>query len=404
MIKTTSSMKKIVALAAGGTGGHMFPAMSVAAELLMNNYKVILVTDEKFNKYKMNFKEILSDPNFSVEFIRINSDTRKSMRLLRLILPIICSIIKLISFLRRNRVKAVVGFGSYVSFPVIIGGLLTGAKCLIHEQNASMGLANRISLFFCKHCMVGFPETDSVPFLLKKRVIFTGIPVRESIRSLYDKNTIDAINYDAFFLIYDRINILIIGGSQGARSFKTFVPQALSMLPDSIKRKLDIHHQCHLDDITEVRNEYIRGSLYAVIAPFFNNVHELMSRSHLMISRSGASTVAEITAIGTPSILIPYPLATDDHQRKNAMYLSNNGASILLDQEDITITKLSHIISNLVQNEGDLPRLSHNAKHLAKIDAHKEVVRIIDRCLGVLASSGIETKSKTMITHNVGIS
>ena len=367
---------KKIAIAAGGTGGHIFPALSVAEFMIENGYKVFFITDKNFDKLidkSSLFKgdSAINSTSFKLHYIKIKRRRGFKGRI-RMAIDAFFSIFSTAIELKRSRSEGVIGFGSYVSLPSIIGGFIIGKKTVIHEQNSVLGLANRISVFFASVCLCGFPNVEKVPIFQRRKFIFTGNPMRKEFVNFYINNISSSIDKD-YFDTFHKINILILGGSQGAGIFKKIIPSALCNLPTKIKRRVMVYQQALEKDVEEVEAFYEKEGIKHTVKPFFKDVLEIMNSCHLFIGRSGASTIAELTCIGIPSILIPYNLAADNHQYKNALFLQENGGAVVLDQNKTREKSLTQTIQFLLSSEKDLLEMSANMKFLASPFATKKV-------------------------------
>ncbi len=403
MVEGIKNSKKNVVIAAGGTGGHIFPAMCVALQLLDKHYKVTFVTDNNFDRYSKAFEDVLSRWNFTVKYVHVKPTYNVLQRIMQVPRVLLC-IALLFGFFWRKKINLVIGFGSYVSLPSIIAGFLCGCKTMLHEQNTIIGISNRLAIWFCNVGLLGFSEVGGVPRLMRRKMIFVGNPVRDEVKDLHYQNVSNIINYEAFYKIYHKIHIFVIGGSQGAESFANFVPQAICSLPSDLKAKLCIFHQAPEKDVEVIKKMYEDNLMLADVRKFFYNVPEIMSKSHLVIGRSGAITIAELLVLGAPSILIPMPWSANNHQVVNAKYLANRGACVLVEQGGITAQKLSSIISHLLRNEHELSKMSANAKQICEAYAAEKVVEMID---GLLGNKNIDDVKQTAINKinydNIGI-
>ncbi len=401
-----NNMTETVVIAAGGSGGHIIPALVVSDIWIQKKVNIIFITDRKFDNYSNNFQYIINHYNFEILYIDMPnfSEHPYIQKIIRSVYAI-KAIFRIIKNISNKNVKAVIGFGSYVSLPTIIAGWIIGKKTFIHEQNSHMGLANRISMIFVKLAMLSFTTTSGIPFLFKYKTIISGFPLRKEIKELHYQNVIDTINYESFFKIYDLITIVIIGGSQGAKLFQDIIPEAIMSLHKDIRDKIQIYHQVRSEDVKRIANFYQENNISYEVGSFFANAPELMSKAHIIISRSGAGTLFEIMALGTPSVLIPYPLATNNHQLKNALFMQNNGAAVVVEQKDINSQKITDILLRLFNDHYDLSRLSHNAKRLSDINADIKIIRSVEKIVGHL---GIDFHIKTynssqIVSTNVSI-
>ena len=371
-------LSKTVIISGGGTCGHIIPALTVAEILLGKGYRVLFVTDTKFDNYAQHFQSIISSPSFNI--VRVKSNYTPSMisRLLS-IFKLLSNIVKISRIILKYNVSVVAGFGGFVSISSVIAGFLTFRKCVIHEQNACLGFANRVSAIFSSVILLGFPDTYGIPRIGKGKYIFVGNPVSQALKKMHYKNNIDAINYEAFFKIHDKISIVIVGGSQGATILGDEVAHALCDLPMNVKKKLTIHHQCRASDVDKILSIYNDKELYADVRSFFADLPSVLSGAHIFIGRSGAGAISDITTLGVPSILVPFAKAANNHQFKNAQYLYKNGACVLIDETDFSCKKLTGMLTVLLKDERGLFEMSENAKKLCVINASSKIALIVDR-------------------------
>jgi len=329
------SEEKTVILCAGGSGGHIFPAMAAAEELLQKGYDVVLFTDcrgENFKNEKIKVYTIMG------EAVSGRSLWHKCVAAVKLGLGTIQSLL----LIKKLKPVAVVGFGGFASVP---GGLaaefFTNIPVVLHEQNAVLGRANRLLAKRAALLITSFAKTSMVP--TKTKVKYVGMPVRkevaEAAASPYPKLTGRT-----------KINLLIIGGSQGAAVLSKIVPAALKLLPESIKKRLNVCQQCRPEDLDNVRLSYIGSGIRTELASFFPDIPQRMVKAHLIISRAGASSMAEIFTIGRPAILIPYKFAADNHQYENAFSLNERGGGWILKEDTLTSPILCARLISLFEN------------------------------------------------------
>ena len=312
-----------IVIAAGGTGGHFFPAEALAAELAQRGQRVALMTDARSGG--------LASPAFEgrERFVLSGSGIagRGVLRAVKSAIALAAGTWQARAILSRLRPTAIVGFGGYPSVaPVLASRFLTARPAVIlHEQNGVLGRANRWLASRADLLALSLPGTTRIPEGTRTEV--TGNPVRPAIVALagapYTPPT-------------GEIRLLVLGGSLGARIFSDIVPPALALLPAELRARIALTQQCRAEDLARVRSAYEQSGVAATLAPFFPNVAELLRDTHLAIARAGASTVAELATIGRPSILVPLPGAIDDHQRANAAALATPGGAILIDQATLT--------------------------------------------------------------------
>ncbi len=359
-----------IVLSAGGTGGHLFPAQALAAELLRRGRKIVVMTDARGRHYDTQFS------GATIETVPAATFANRSIpSLLAAPWEIAGGILVGLFKLLRLRPAAVVGFGGYPSLPVMIAARLAGFPTAIHEQNAVLGRVNRRVASGVGAVAASFPLTHFAP---KSRVVYTGNPVRAEAQRLAGAHYAPPAPNGA-------IRLLVFGGSQGARAMSELVPAAIAALPAGLRARLEIVQQCRAEDIDSVRSSYAASGTKAQLATFFNDLPERMAASHLVIARSGASTISELTVIGRPSILVPYPFATDDHQSANADVLVGAGAAWSIQQRDLTAEKLSRMLGDVLSAPDVLARHAAAARAIGKPDAAMRLADLIDRLGGETA-------------------
>ena len=384
---------KVVAICAGGTGGHIFPALSVAKLLINDGYYVVFFTDKKFFNY-VNDQDVLLHCGM-FEVIELSAKNASRFKQIFMILRDFwkCSIIK------SRGVKLCIGFGGLVTFAPMLFSILTLKKTIIHEQNSVMGLANRLLLPFVDKCLLTFDKMLGIPTIFKRKCIVVGNPIREEIKKLVYNYDNPSVNYRAFYKIEDVINLTITGGSQACKAFDEIIPNAIAMLPNNITTKLHINHQCKYSNIEFLENFYTEKGISHNVRPFFHNMGEIFRSSHLVISRAGSTSIAEITALGVPSILIPLPTSANNHQYFNALYLRDNNATMLIEQQILTPESLSQLLLNMFNHDASLFELSQCARKLAKLNADIEIFNIINTLLG--NNIFVSKKDEQLSTNNI---
>jgi UDP-N-acetylglucosamine--N-acetylmuramyl-(pentapeptide) pyrophosphoryl-undecaprenol N-acetylglucosamine transferase len=356
--------KGIIMLAAGGTGGHLFPAEALAHELKALGYSVHLVTDSRAERYAGKFP---ADEIHVVPSATIGSKNP---------LKVAGSLWTLWSGMRiarrlmaKVRPKVVVGFGGYPTIPPLLAATGTGIPSMIHEQNAVMGRANKALAKRVKAIAGGFlPETNG-PYAAK--TVTTGNPVRPAV-------------LDAAKVPYqpsgegEEFRLVVFGGSQGAQYFSKSVPTAISLLDDSLRARLRVTQQARAEDMPMVEGCIAKLEMSADIAPFFTDMAERIAKAHLVICRSGASTVSEIAVIGRPAILVPYPYALDHDQAANAAALAATGGAKVIAQTELSAEKLSRILTEAMNNPAKLAGMAASAKQAGKPDAARLLAAMVE--------------------------
>ena len=322
----------LLVLAAGGTGGHMFPAQAIAEEMVESGWQVKLSTDSRGARYCENFPS-------DVEVLIVNSATfsgRSIFGKLSVPLKIFYGILQSLIWFKRNKPSCVVGFGGYPSIPAITAALIWRIPTILHEQNGVLGQVNKL---FAKK--VDFVAYGIAPECLSsENSKYIGNPVRNSVLKFKESPYIPPGDYP--------INVLVIGGSQGARIMSDIVPAALSSLSEKNKKNLRVAHQARPEDKDRVIKLYSEHNIDAEVSSFFDDVPRRISEAQLVISRSGASSVADIATIGRPSILVPLKSARRDEQSINAESMTSINSAISFVEDDFTEEKLSKCIAKFL--------------------------------------------------------
>ena len=360
----TDDTTKLILLSAGGTGGHMFPAAALAQDLISRGFRVELVTDPRGKQFTQSFGAI---PITVIQAGTLGSGIVGKMMG---VAGVACGITQAFSLLKRLKPDVVVGFGGYPSFPAVFAAQHKKISTIIHEQNAILGRANaalapraeRIALSMSH--IHGLGESD-VP-----RATVTGNPIREQIASLYNK-PYPTVQPDG------TIRILVMGGSLGAHIFAEVVPNALTRLTPDYRTRLEIVQQCKPDDIDAVREMYEKGGVKAELHTFIEDVPGELAKCHLIIGRSGASTVAEATTSGRPAIFVPYPHHEDQQQKVNADAVADAGGAWVMTQNGFTEEALLARIETFMQNPEILFRAAENARSMGRPDAARRLGNLV---------------------------
>ncbi len=357
--------KPLVILTAGGTGGHVYPAEALAEELSARGYKLALVTDQRGkDNYKGRLGEI---PNFAVPAGGI---VGKSLGFKIKSLAKTClGIWKAVWIVLRLKPVCVVGFGGYASFPCSVAAILTGTHLIIHEQNSVMSRTNRFLSKYATLIAQSFRKVKFTPSHVK--TILTGMPIRAAIAEVAD------LPYPSLG-DEDKMQLLILGGSQGAKVFSEVVPEAVKSFNSEQQAKLRIIQQCRKDDVEVLKKAYEGVEAEVIISHFFDNMPELYAGTHLIVSRAGASSVSEIAVAGVPSILVPLPIAADDHQTGNADLIGDAKAGIVIAQKEFTAEKLGRLILDLMNDYECLQIMSNNAKKAGIRDAASRFAKAVE--------------------------
>jgi UDP-N-acetylglucosamine--N-acetylmuramyl-(pentapeptide) pyrophosphoryl-undecaprenol N-acetylglucosamine transferase len=359
----------LIALAAGGTGGHLFPAEALARALLAQGYRVALVTDRRGQAFGDKL------PGVDLHRIRAGRFDAGVMSKVVGLAELALGTLEAGRKLRALAPAAVVGFGGYPSVPTMLAAARLGLPTLIHEQNAILGRANRLLAPRVRRIATSFPELGGVRGADRAHLVETGNPVRPAIAALRG-TPYPALAPEA------ALHVLIIGGSQGARVLSEVIPAAFAALPEPIRRRLRVTQQARAEDIDTVRRAHEGSGVAAELATFFTDVPERLARAHLVISRSGASSIAEIAMIGRPAILVPYLHAADDHQSANARALERAGAAWVMPQPSFTPSALAAKLEALIAAPEALAIAASAAFGLGRPDAARDLAALVVAVMG----------------------
>jgi UDP-N-acetylglucosamine--N-acetylmuramyl-(pentapeptide) pyrophosphoryl-undecaprenol N-acetylglucosamine transferase len=359
---------KLVALAAGGTGGHLFPAEALARELMARGYRVALITDRR----GQTFGEKLGVELHRIRAGRLDAGLKgKIVAVAEMALGTLGAQ----RLLHRLDPACVAGFGGYPSVPTMLAAARLNLPTAIHEQNALLGRANRLLARRVARIATSFAETAGIRARDRAKVVLTGNPVRPAI-ALMRGVGYPVVEHDEPF------RVLVLGGSQGARILGTIVPQALSRLDPALRRRLDVAQQARPEDLPAARDTYRRAEIAAELESFFDDVPARLASAHLVISRAGASSVAEIAAIGRPAILVPYAHAAEDHQSLNARAFANSGAAWVMPEPDFTAEALAARLQALIADPMGLARAAAAAAAQGRPQAAHDLADLVDRLAG----------------------
>ncbi len=362
-------------LAAGGTGGHMFPAEARARELRARGVEVVLVTDRRGAGFGGDLADVETH-HISAGGIAGGSPIKRLSGLLRLAL----GVLQARSLMRRLDPDAVIGFGAYAAAPTVLAGSFLGRRVILHEQNAVMGRANRLLAGRADIIATGFARVEGLKAAERPKTRMTGNPVRPDIQSVgqqaYQRPRAGAA-----------IHLLVVGGSQGAKVFNSVVPAAVARLPETLRVRIRIAQQVPGGVLDQVQADYRDCGVEADLAGFFDDIPARLARAHLVICRAGASTIAELASARRPAILVPFPHATDDHQTANARALVNVEAGWLIPQSDLTPEALAGQLETLLNTPARLQSAAARAGDLAPGDA---AGRLADLVCGSANDNGDE--------------
>lgn len=357
-------MSRVCVVAAGGTGGHMFPAEALARELSSRGWRIVLATDHRGEQYAHAFP--------AEERIALDAATgRGPIGLAKAGLTIVRGVFQARAALKRLDAAVVVGFGGYPSAPALLAALSQGRPTLLHEQNAVLGRTNRWLAPYVGAVAASFPDLHKVPQGVGARVTLVGNPVRPDIRALQDRPFV-APAWDG------PIHVLVTGGSQGARILSETAPRAMAGLPDAIRSRLRVQQQSRPETLEAARQIYLDAAIDAEVAPFFRDMARRLSQAHLVIGRAGASTCSELAVAGVPSLLIPLKIAMDDHQRFNAASLAAAGGAEVMLEDEVTVERLAAVLEAMLGDPVRLEAMSRGARTAALPDATPSLADMVE--------------------------
>ena len=353
----------LLIIAAGGTGGHMFPAQALAEAMLARGWRVKLSTDARGARYAGGFPEAVT-----IEEVRSATFARGGLaEKMKVPLQLLGGVLSAMGRMLLDRPRVVVGFGGYPSIPALSAAWALRIPRMIHEQNGVLGRVNaafarRVNRLACGTSPTSMPEGIESEF--------TGNPVRAAILERAGAGYIPPGDYP--------MDLLVIGGSQGARILSDVVPAAVAALPAEIRRNLSVAHQAREEDIDRVVAAYEAGNVAAEIAPFFADIPRRLSECQLVISRAGASSVADISVIGRPSILVPFAAATANHQAANAKMLSSVDAAIVFPESQFTPEALTESLLSILSNPKAASSMSLAALSAGRPDATERLAALVE--------------------------
>lgn len=357
------SSKGLIVLAAGGTGGHLFPAQALAESLIARGYDIHLMTDERVRDYGKNFPASLTHIVHAA-----SPSLKKPMSLLKLY----GGYRKAKSILRRLQPLAVAGFGGYPSFPPLMAAASLDIPTIVHEQNAVMGRANKFLAGRVDAVASSFPQITGISSNIQNKLTFTGNPVRAI--ALKEK----AAAYPALGKT-GAFHLVVFGGSQGAKFFSDFMPEVFAALTPSSMKRISLTQQVRGEDLGRVTEAYAKLGLKLDLQPFFSDMPHRIAGSHLVICRSGASTIAELGVIGRPAIMVPLPHAIDNDQLKNAQSFAKVGAGWVKEQASLKSTEFASFLEGLMAAPTSLKKAADLALDHGKPDAAERLADLVEK-------------------------
>jgi UDP-N-acetylglucosamine--N-acetylmuramyl-(pentapeptide) pyrophosphoryl-undecaprenol N-acetylglucosamine transferase len=360
-------VKRTFLLAAGGTGGHMIPAHALAEELAARGHRVVLITDDRGARIPGLFKGV------DVHVLPAGRLGGGVLGWIKASRGILAGRKAAKALIRQYEPAVAVGFGGYPALPTLLAALSEKVPTALHEQNAVLGRVNRLLARFVKVLATAYHRVDRVPKGIEPVIV--GNPVRAEILSLRDQPYPPLTEEGVF-------RLLVTGGSQGASVLSTVVPDALGLLPIALRHRLQVTQQCRPEDIDKVRARYAELDIPADLATYLADLPERLGWSHLFVGRSGASTIAELTAAGRPAILVPLPSAMDDHQTANAREMAATGGAASIPQSKFTPQQLAKQMQKLALEPGALENAAARARDAGYPQATQALADLVESLAG----------------------
>ncbi|MEJ8474690.1 undecaprenyldiphospho-muramoylpentapeptide beta-N-acetylglucosaminyltransferase [Roseibium algae] len=359
-------MTDTILLTAGGSGGHLFPAQALASELGRRGYLVELATDERADKFGTEF------PARKVHIVESETLRGKNpIALAKTAMSLLRGTLQARRIIKQLKPRVVVGFGGYPTFPPMFAARLTGTPSVLHEANGVMGRANKLLAKGATAIATSLPLAG-LKSALDVKCALTGNPVRDAVIS------VAAAPYP-MLSEETRFHLLVFGGSQGARFFSDAMPAALAKLPDALRKRIKLVQQCRPEDLSRVGKAYVELKVEAELHSFFTDMPQRIADSHLVISRSGASTVSELAVIGRPAILVPFPGALDQDQLVNARTLEAVGSAWPVQEKNLTPQRLADDLIRLMTAPETLKKAANAALREGKPNAVVRLANLVEQ-------------------------
>jgi UDP-N-acetylglucosamine--N-acetylmuramyl-(pentapeptide) pyrophosphoryl-undecaprenol N-acetylglucosamine transferase len=360
-----SAVSRHYVLAAGGTGGHLIPAFALATELERRGHHVALVTDERGAR-------IPGKPSFlPAHVLPAGRMSKNPIGLVRAARAIVQGRAMAMRLFESFEPSCVVGFGGYPALPALLGARAAGVPTIIHEQNAVLGRVNRLLAGRVDLIATSYHEVERLDPKFWTKVRLVGNPVRPEVLALRGE-PFPEFTDDSLF------RVLVTGGSQGASILSEVVPDGLAMLPPALRHRLQVTQQCRPEDLEAVRARYAGHQIPAELGAYFENMAERLAEAHLFVGRAGASTIAELTAVGRPAILIPLPIATDDHQAANTGEMVKAGGARAIRQEGFNAKELAKQIQTMALHPKALANAAHAAWNCGLPNAVSDLADLVE--------------------------
>lgn len=367
---TPTGASRHFVLAAGGTGGHLIPAFALATELHARGHHIALITDERG-------AAIPGKPDFlTAHVLPAGRFGKNPLGWPKGVSAVLEGRAMALRLFQSFEPSAIVGFGGYPALPALLAATAVKLPSIVHEQNAVLGRVNRLLAGRVDAIATSYEKVDRLKPKHAAKVHLVGNPVRPEVLSLREQD-FPAFTEESLF------RILVTGGSQGARVLSEVVPDGLAMLPPALRQRLQVTQQCRPEDLEAVRARYASHDIPAELGTYFEDMHERLADAHLFIGRAGASTIAELTAVGRPAILVPLPIATDDHQAANTREMVKAGGARMIRQDAFQPKELAKQIQAMAMNPQSLANAAHCAFNCGRPEAAKDLADLVESMSGI---------------------
>ena len=357
---------KLAVVAAGGTGGHLFPAQALAEVLIARGWRIALASDDRVASLAESFP---AERRIGLSAATFRRGDPAGMA--RAGFHVARGVLQARKAFRALKPAVVVGFGGYPSAPGLLAAVSMGLPSVVHEQNAVMGRANRWLVPYVKAVACAFPALEKAPAKDAARAVVVGNPVRPEIRALY------AVPYEPPGET-GPLRLLITGGSQGARLLSETMPEAVARLPEPIRKRLKVQQQTRQESMEHARAVYAEAGVEAEIAPFFTDMAARLKAAHLVVGRSGSGTVNEFAVAGRPSILVPLGVALDDDQGRNAQVMADAGGALVVREPQLSAPRMAGMLQELLSDPERLKRMAASARSIAVPDAAEKLADVVE--------------------------
>jgi UDP-N-acetylglucosamine--N-acetylmuramyl-(pentapeptide) pyrophosphoryl-undecaprenol N-acetylglucosamine transferase len=363
-----------ILIATGGTGGHIFPALAFIEDLPPEKYGYLMLSDKRILNFKSQFPA-------GLHYRIITSSALYGWPLQRLkcVFKILAGTFQALRVIKEKNPIMTVSFGGYPAYPVMLASALLGVPIVIHESNALLGAANKFFLSKAIAVSLSFQDTKGVEKADPSKLYYTGSPIRKSVLSTRQVKYVKPKESGQF-------NIVVIGGSQGARIFSDIIPAALALLSAKSKRRIRIHHQCRPESVEHLKYVYESIGVNAQVKRFFDDIGRELKTAHLVISRAGALTIAELIAVGRPAILVPFAAASDNHQMANAKEMQDADSAWVMTEKEFLPQALSTVLADMMVNP---ERLSTYAAKARKMFRHgnSSFYKMFESCVQLIRNA-----------------